>query len=168
MVPISALFHLCILHVFICCRRRREESLINGVRHTRILASNELVRDSLRRLLQCFTPRLLLAVGRLDVSAEQQEQSQAVQNAQGKRPARAAPKIIRCTTSRPSSASKLEWYGLPGPAGTVKCENQLHVGKAGFGNESHRPGDKPEIVSFLRSFRPFFQRLEILTRWRVS
>src|SRR6266446_1393233 len=45
-----------------------------------------------------------------------------------------------------SSASKLEWRGLSRLAGTVKRENQLHVGKAGFGNESHCPGDKPEIV----------------------
>ena len=62
------------------------------------------------------------------------------------------------------SASKMELSGL---VGTVEFKNQLHVGKTCFVNESQCPGDKPEIVSIIRGCSPFFQRLEILTRWRV-
>ncbi len=58
------------------------------------------------------------------------------------------------------NASKMELSGL---VGTVEFKNQLHVGEAGFVNESQCPGNEPEIVSIIRGWSPFFQRLEILT-----
>ena len=63
------------------------------------------------------------------------------------------------------SASKMELGGL---VGTVEFEDQLHVSKASFVNESQCPVDKPEIVGIMRSCCPFFQRLEILASGGVS
>ena len=63
------------------------------------------------------------------------------------------------------SASKMELSGL---VGTVEFKNQLHVGEAGFSDESQCPIDDAEIVSVIRGGCPFFQRLEILAGWRVS
>ena len=52
------------------------------------------------------------------------------------------------------NASKMELGGL---IGAVEFKDQFHIGKACFVNESQCPGDKPEIVSVVRGWSPFFQ-----------